>query len=298
MYRYLGSALLIFAASGYSLTAQQHYPSNDDLRHLRTIANPQLSPDGKHVVATITDSTAEGGKTHLWLLSTEGADARQLTFTQGESTGERQPEYLADGSAILFTSRRDGKASLYRLPLAGGEAVPVKIERVPAPKEPAGPVSILNYTLSPDGATLAVIATDPEPSARARDKREKRDVIWVEHDDLEHRLYLVDTRSWAVREVPTLTEIDSVVWSEQSDRLLVLKHSRLRDLGPSTVGYLVSAISPEEQKAIPGLPEPPAAPPSPTRETASFWLPSVSSIRPRAALISSPSHWQMASSAT
>ena len=189
------------------------------------------------------------------MLSTEGASPRQLTFSQGESQGERQPEYLTDGSAILFTSRRDGKSSLYRLPLDGGEAAPLKLERTPAAKEPAAAVSVVNYTLSPDGATLAVVATDPEPAARTKDKRDKKDVIWVEHDELEHRLYLVDTRSWSVREVPTLTDMDSVTWSDQSDKLLVLKHLRLRDLGPSTAGYLVSVADPADQKKLPGLPE-------------------------------------------
>src|SRR5260370_35828988 len=49
--------------------------------------------------------------------------------------------------------------------------------------------------------------------------------------------------------------MDSVAWSEQSDKLLVLTHTRLRDLGPSTVSWIVSAKEPSQQKKVAGLPE-------------------------------------------
>ena len=78
---YLRSAFALLVTCVPAAIAQQHFPTNDDLRHLRTIAAPQLSPDLKHVVTVMTDSTADGGKTHLWLLSTDGQPARQLTFT-------------------------------------------------------------------------------------------------------------------------------------------------------------------------------------------------------------------------
>jgi dipeptidyl aminopeptidase/acylaminoacyl peptidase len=252
----------IFAAAAYLLTAisttlvaQQHFPTNEDLRQLRAIASPQLSPDLMHVVVTLQDSTADGGRTHLWLLSTDGGAYRQLTFNQGESSAERNPEYVPDGSTILFISSRDGKSKLYRLPLDGGESSVVAIERIPGPNESPSAVGIMSYSISPDGHTIAVVASDPEPASKARDRKDKKDVVWVEHNETVHRLYLVDTKTWKSREVPTLTEIDSVAWSEQSDRLLVLTHTRLRDLGPSAVGWIVSAQEPSQQNKVAGLPE-------------------------------------------
>jgi dipeptidyl aminopeptidase/acylaminoacyl peptidase len=251
----LGAAVILLAAFTAPIAAQQHFPSNDDLRQLRSISNPQLSPDLKHVVAMVQDSTADGGKNHIWLLSTEGAPYRQLTFSQGEAMGERTPEYLPDGSAILFLSRRDSKSNLYRLPLNGGEAVAVKLERVPATGEAAAAVDVVSYSISPDGNTVAVIASDPEPASRTKDHKDKKDAIWVEHEELKHHLYLLDSKTWKSTEVPTLTDIDAVSWAEQSDRLLVLTHTRLRDLGPSTAGWIVSVQNPSEQKRIAGLPE-------------------------------------------
>jgi dipeptidyl aminopeptidase/acylaminoacyl peptidase len=244
-------AVLLLTVTSISLPAQSHFPSNDDLRHLRTIANPQLSPDLKHVVVTVQDSTADGGKNHLWLLNADGGPYRQLTFDQGEST----PEFLPDGSAILFLSKKDSTPTLFRLPLDGGEAVAVKLEHPPAPGEAAAAVGVTSYFISPDGSTIAVIATDPETASRTSDHKDKKDAVWVEHEELKHRLYLIDTRTWKSTEIPTLVDIDAVSWAHQSDKLLVLTHTRLRDLGPSTAGWIVSAKTPAEQKKIAGLPE-------------------------------------------
>jgi dipeptidyl aminopeptidase/acylaminoacyl peptidase len=251
----LAAGAFLLTAISTTLVAQQHFPSNEDLRQLRAISSPELSPDLKHVVVTLQDSTADGGRTHLWLLSIDGGAYRQLTFNQGESSAERNPEYVPDGSTILFISSRDSKSKLYRLPLDGGESSVVTIDRIPAPNESPSAAGIMSYSISPDGQTIAVIATDPEPASRGRDRKDRKDVVWVEHDETLHRLYLVDTKTWKSREVPTLTEIDSVAWSEQSDKLLVLTHTRLRDLGASAVGWFVSAKDPSQQKRVPGLPE-------------------------------------------
>ena len=216
----VGAAIFLLAAMNASLLAQQHFPSNEDLRQLRTISSPQLSPDLKHVVVTLQDSTADGGKSHLWLLDTNGGPYRQLTFSEGDSMGERNPEYLPDGSAILFLSRRNGKSNLYRLPLDGGEAEAVKLEHVPVAGEPAAAVGVMSYSISPDGKMVAVVATDPDPASRGRDNKDKKDVIWVEHNEALRRLYLLDTKTWKPKEVPTLTDMDSVAWSEQSTNYL------------------------------------------------------------------------------
>jgi len=113
----------------------------------------------------------------------------------------------------------------------------------------------MSYSISPDGHTVAVIATDPEPASRARERKDKRDVIWVEHNGTVHRLYLVDTKTWKSREVPTLADIDSVAWSEQPDKTPRADAYPPRDLGPNAVGWIVSARDPSRQKKVAGLPD-------------------------------------------
>src|SRR3569833_3123248 len=46
------------------------FPTNEDLRHLKALSNPQLSPDGKQILFTVTSATADGAASHLWLVPT------------------------------------------------------------------------------------------------------------------------------------------------------------------------------------------------------------------------------------
>ena len=75
------AAMLLTGMS--TMVAQQHFPTNDDLRHLRAISSPQMSPDLKHMVVTVQDGTADGGRTHLWLLSTDGGPQSPAYFQSG-----------------------------------------------------------------------------------------------------------------------------------------------------------------------------------------------------------------------
>lgn len=249
-----------------AIAQQQHFPTNEDLRHLRVISSPQLSPDLKHVIALVQDSTAEGGKTHVWMLNVDGSAPRQLTFSAGDAApaagggargggaGERSAEYLPDGSAILFLAHRGEKTQLFRLPLTGGEAAPMKLEHAPAEGGTAAAVDVSNFTISPDGKTIVLVGTDPESPARTKDHRDQKDAVWVEHEEPVHRLYVMDTTTWKSTEIPKLTDTDGVTWSEDSAKLLVLTHAHLRDLGPSAIGTIVTAANPSEQKPVTGLP--------------------------------------------
>lgn len=267
----LRALFLLYVSFGtaLSMAAQQHFPTNEDLRHLRAISSPQLSPDLQHVVAIVQDSTIEGGIAHIWLLNTDGSASRQLTFSphaaasasegaeprRSAGGGERSAEYLPDGSAILFIARRGETSELLRLPLDGGEPSPISIEHPPAEGGKPAEASVSAYSISPDGKTVAVTAADPDLPSRVHDRHEQKDVVWVEHDELKHRIYLLDTATWKARVVPTLVDPDGVSWSKDSSSLLVLTHARLRDLGPSAIGTIVTVANPAEQSKVAGLPD-------------------------------------------
>jgi dipeptidyl aminopeptidase/acylaminoacyl peptidase len=96
----------------------------DDLFKLKRVAEPQISPDGKHVVyqvTEITDAAANKKHTHLWLAAADGkTPPRQITSSGKADT---HPRWSPDGTKILFESSRDGSGQLYVLDLkAGGEA--------------------------------------------------------------------------------------------------------------------------------------------------------------------------------
>src|ERR1700677_4217998 len=89
-----GAALALTAcgAHGQATPPAPHFPTNEDLRHLKALGAPSLSPDGKLVLFTVTEATADGGKSHIWLSSTLGSQqkARQITFSSpSDKRGER-----------------------------------------------------------------------------------------------------------------------------------------------------------------------------------------------------------------
>ncbi|HVZ83608.1 MAG TPA: alpha/beta fold hydrolase, partial [Terracidiphilus sp.] len=102
---------------------------------------------------------------------------------------------------------------------------------------------------------IAVIATDPELPSRVHDRHEQKDVVWVEHNELKHRVYLLDIATWKSHVMPTLQDPDNVSWSENSSRLLVLTHTKERDLGPSEIATIVTVANPSEQTKVSSFPD-------------------------------------------
>jgi len=101
----LTAAGLSQAATGSGL----HYPTNEDLRHVRAMGGPLLSPDGTQVLFSVTEATVDGGKAHLWLAAVgAGAEkARQITFSPpADKRGEHGAAWAPDGTAIYFLAKR------------------------------------------------------------------------------------------------------------------------------------------------------------------------------------------------
>ena len=97
-----------------------------DLNKLARVSDPQVSPDGRHVVYTQRDSDLEAnrGRTDLWHVELARADAKPRRLTQ-HSANDSHPRWSADGTSIYFLSSRAGSMQIWRLPLAGGEAVQI-----------------------------------------------------------------------------------------------------------------------------------------------------------------------------
>jgi dipeptidyl aminopeptidase/acylaminoacyl peptidase len=203
-----------------------HFPTTDDLRHLKSIGGPQLSPDGTMALFTVMDATADGAKAHVWVAPTNGSEkARQLTFSPpADKRGEHNPQWAPDGSAIFFLAHRGEHTELFRLDLRGGEAGPYDLKIVPvvdqskekdaipppgaekkdeksadksaddAAKKDAAPEQVVlepaGFALSADGKWLAFWARDPETPGEKKQKDAKADAEWVNHEKHGTRLYL------------------------------------------------------------------------------------------------------------
>ena len=151
---------------------EPHFPTNEDLRHLRTIGSPLLSPDGKLVLFTVTEATADGGKTHLWLAAATGSPdkARQITFSPpSDKRGERSPQWAPDGTAIYFLAKRGEQTQLFRLDMRGGEASPYDLKILPAVDESKIPGAI--PPPGADASSASANSSDKKIEDRKTDKK-------------------------------------------------------------------------------------------------------------------------------
>ena len=163
----LASATMIPAADAAKRPMQI-----DDLFKLKRVADPQISPDGQHVVYQVTTVDLEGNKssTALWLAATDGKSApKQLTNPNGKK--DAHPRWSPDGKTILFESNRVASFQLYTIaPFGGGEAA--KITNIATGAGTA--------IWSPDGKAIAFVSNvSPEfselPFAEADKKNAEKD---------------------------------------------------------------------------------------------------------------------------
>jgi dipeptidyl aminopeptidase/acylaminoacyl peptidase len=268
--------LLAGAGAAGLRAAETPSPSNEDLRHVRALAEPQVSPDGGRVLVRLTDATADGGRHHLWLVDVAANTARQLTFSPAaDKQGEHDGRWLGDGGNITFLAKRTEHTQLFKLPMSGGEAhayelkiaplvddseepdaiPPKKAGDAPAGKDPI-PLDVDKYEPAPDGRTIAILAQDPQTPGEKKQKDEKADALWVDHDKHRKRLYLLDAESGKLTAVEVPADIVKAAWSKNSDRLIALAEgpNHASDLGPAMSAWLVDSANPAHPAQIKEVP--------------------------------------------
>lgn len=262
--RYAWVGLWLMAAASSARSAELHFPTNEELRQVREAREAQLAPDGTKILAVITDTTAESGRPHLWLLDRLAGSARQLTFSRStEEKGETKAAWLPDGGEALFVADRGAAgATLNRLPMTGGEALTLGLARTAADKVVSSwgapseglPATAKDFAVSPDGRTIAFIAQDGEAPAIVERRARKDDAALFEQDDRRARLYLVSIATGAAVEVTLPGDVFNVSWDRSSNRLIALAHGKSDDLGPDASAWLVSVASPGQPIRLAALP--------------------------------------------
>ncbi len=161
-------------AADASRPAVLHKPmSLLDIAELPRVLDPQLSPNGRFVVYTLTHADWTAGRSvgHLWRQDTRGGAPIALTSgTSGETPGTAR--WAPDSASILFI--RDGQIQL--LSAEGGQprALTRHATGVSAP------------AWSPDGAFIYFVASDAR-TAGDRDRDRRRDDVYALDENYQAR---------------------------------------------------------------------------------------------------------------
>jgi dipeptidyl aminopeptidase/acylaminoacyl peptidase len=140
--------------------AQQRAITFEDYIALKSVSDPQLSPDGKWVAYTVSTPSLQDnrGVARIWIAEVATGRSRALTGGPGS---DRQPRWSPDGKTLAFVSTREGGAQLWLLPIAGGDACKVSS----LPDGASDPLWL------PDGSGVLVVSDIKWPAQQEIDAR-------------------------------------------------------------------------------------------------------------------------------
>jgi len=244
----LAVALLILLGPTILSAQERKMVDPIDLVNLKSVSDPQISPDGSSIAYVIMTpgSAGEPANTDIWLVSADGsASARPFVLSSGSDTS---PRWSPDGISLAFLSDRmnllakdpvfhfsvvgaddrkditlqnkeigvpehEAKRAdqIWILPLRGGEATPLT-------DIPGG---VKSFTWSKDGKLIAFIRTDLDTKQDVERKNRKEDQIEVDKNYKFDRLWVVDV---AIQQARLITKadmnIDDIDWSPDGGRVL------------------------------------------------------------------------------
>lgn len=145
----LPSLCVALAAPALGAGPEQRPLVLDDLAALREVREATIDPHGSLVAFTLasTDPATNRIVTHLWIVPTNGGEARPFTHGAGS---EWHPRFSEDGKSLAFLSNRDGTSSVWWIPTTGGEARRTSLSQHP----------VIDFAWSPDGSRFVVAAID------------------------------------------------------------------------------------------------------------------------------------------
>lgn len=153
---------LIFLCFTMIVIAQKKPFMIEDLYKIKSISAPAISPDGKRILFTVTESILKEGKTNseIYLMNIDGSNQRKLT---SNPAADYSPQWMPDGKSLLFLSTRKNGAQAWKLSLEGGE--PEQITDIST--------GVGNMVIAPDGKGF-IFSSEVFPEFGADDAMNKK----------------------------------------------------------------------------------------------------------------------------
>ncbi len=254
-------AVAAFAPVASAQTAKRPI-ALDDLFKIKSVGDPQRSPDGQWVAYTVgtTDLEKDKRDTDLWMVKWDGTEEVRLTSSPDS---ESAPRWSPDGRYLAFLASRGTDeekklgAQVWLLDRRGGEAQKLT--------EIKGGVS--DYAWSPDGRRLVIVSSEHDPAEEPEKmegwKRKTAPPIVIDRyhfkEDREGYLKRLHSHLWlfdvAGRKAEPLTagpcNDTSPVWSPDGTRIaFVGARGPDPDRAPDTNVFVVEAKPGAEVKPL------------------------------------------------
>ena len=154
-------SLILLLVPVFSLAQDRERPITiDDIMAMKSVGDPQVSPDGEWVAYTVRhrDLDEDKSKTQIWIVPSSGGEPIVMTAAD---TSASSPRWSPDNKYLSFKASKGEKAKpqAWNLNRIGGEAMQVTNVKQ----------GIESYDWSPDGSRMLLRIMDPRPADLTED---------------------------------------------------------------------------------------------------------------------------------